>query len=504
MKQFTILGNLKSEAESFEVLKDLNVDALIDEMSQYIEDYDVSSLFLQLPRNQSDIYFRQELLKEIDEGFEAELWEFYRAVKWAQKTKKELRDVENDNSRAHWHLTAAHTYFSALERLVAYIRECEFKSEGWQGFLSMCDELMKTPQYVKNCEKVEKIYQEISGLRYSFRIEGDHVAILPSIVEEDFLGELYKKYPHMFLNPNRIPNLLPGSLESTKLEEKLYTYLRKKYPTVFKNVEAIQKECSNIFHAEIMKFHEEISFYLSYLKFYRYMQSSHYEFCFPEFTETEFSVKDGYDLALAFKNQMEGKTTVSNDYYYSEKERFMIVTGPNQGGKTTFGRSVGQLVYFSLLGFPVPASQAKLPCFEGVLTHFSVEESMESGHGKLKEELTRLSDMMQGEKQRKFVVINELFTSAATFDALEMGHKVIGYFLKQNCYGIYVTHVDELAKEDEQIVSMVAMLHENADRRMTRTYKVVRRPAEGMGYVEPIVEQYGLGYDEIMRRLSHV
>ncbi len=504
MKNFTILGDMREEPEQSELLRDLNLDVLIDEMNRYIDEYDLVSWFTTLPKTREDIRFRQDLLREIDEEFETQLWDFYRSITWSRKIEKDLEEVENTGSRAHWHLLAAHTYFAAMERLVACIEEHRLSGEGWQGVLSMCKELMEQPEYVHHSEKVMKTYEEISALRFSFRVEGDHVAILPEVVEDDFLGDLYKKYPHMFSTPNQIPNLLPGSLESTKLEEKMYLYLRKKHPAAFKNVEMLYMECPDFFDAGIMTFHKELSFYLSYLKFYRYMESNRYEFCFPEFSEQEFSVTNGYDLALAFKNQMEGKQTITNDYYYGEEERFYIVTGPNQGGKTTFARSVGQLVYFSLLGFPVPASQAKLPCFEGVMTHFSIEESMESGRGKLKEELARLSVMMQEEKKNHFVVINELFTSAATYDALEMGHKVIDYFLKQDCYGIYVTHVDELAREDEKIVSMVAMLHEGADRKMSRTYKVIRRQAEGKGYVEPIVEKYGLGYDEIMRRLRHV
>ncbi len=504
MNSFSILGNMRETEDHSELFQDLNIDALVKEMKEGMEDYDVAPLFMRLPKTKRDIIYRQELLQEIDKDFEAELWEFHHAITRAKSTEKDLEEMENKASAAHWHLLAAYTYFSGLERLVSYVERRGMKSQGWQEFARVFREKMQEQDYLRHCERVMNTYQEISKLRYSFRVEGDHVAILSEIVEEDFLGEMAEKYPHMFPSPNNIPNLLPGSLESSKLEERLFQYLRKKNPMVFQNVETFQAECPSFFHTEVLQFHEEISFYLAYFKFYRYMIASGYDFCFPTFTEKEMSVKDGYDLVLAFKNQLQGKVTISNDYYYSEEEQFFIVTGPNQGGKTTFGRSVGQLVYFALLGFPVPASQAKLPCFDGVMTHFSVEESMESGRGKLKEELVRLSSMMQGDERRQFVIINELFTSAATFDALEMGHKVIQYFMERDCYGIYVTHVDELAREDEKIVSMVAQLQENADHRLMRSYKVVRKPAEGKGYVEPIVEQYGLGYDEIMRRLRHV
>ena len=155
-----------------------------------------------------------------------------------------------------------------------------------------------------------------------------------------------------------------------------------------------------------------------------------------------------------------------------------------------------------MMGLPVPAKEATLPLFNGLLTHFSVEESMQSGRGKLKEELVRLSGMMLAEKPRLFVVINELFTSAATYDAYHMGRRVIDHFLAQDCFGIYVTHIEELAEETEQIVSQVASLVEGNVK--IRTFKIRRKKAEGKGYVEPIVEKYGLTYEEIRRRIHHV
>lgn len=504
MSSFSILGNVREGEEWEDIFQDLNLDIFVKEVSEGVEEYDISPYFMCLPKTKEDVLYRQGILRELDEGLETELWEFYHSLTRTQQMEANLEEMGNRSSAAHWHLMAAHTYFSALERLVSYVEASNPKSVGWREFVHVFRKKLEEPGYLYRKEKVDNVYQKISTLRYSFRIEKDHLAVLPLKEETDFLGDMAEKYPHMFPSPNRIPGLLPGSLESTKLEGRIFSYLRKRNFGIFQDMERLQSECPSFFDEDVLRFHKEVSVYLAYLKFYRYMEASGYAFCFPTFTEGEISVTDGYDLVLAYQNQMSGKPTISNDYYYKEKEKFFVVTGPNQGGKTTFGRSVGQLIYFSLLGFPVPAAQARIPYFDGVMTHFSVEESMESGRGKLKEELVRLSDMMKRQRKNQFVIINELFTSAATFDALEMGHRVIQYFIDQGCYGVYVTHVDELAKEDEQIVSMVAQIAEKEDHQMKRSYKVIRKKAEGRGYVEPIVEKYGLGYEDIMRRLRHV
>lgn len=71
--------------------------------------------------------------------------------------------------------------------------------------------------------------------------------------------------------------------------------------------------------------------------------------------------------------------------------------------------------------------------------------------------------MMQQEKRRQFVILNELFTTATTYDAMIMGKKVMAHFIGRDCYGIYVTHIQELAEESESIVSLVAQLEEGEE-----------------------------------------
>lgn len=180
-----------------------------------------------------------------------------------------------------------------------------------------------------------------------------------------------------------------------------------------------------------------------------------------------------YDLALACA----GHKVVSNEMEFGWEERFYVLTGPNQGGKTTYARSLGQLVYFAKMGLDVPAVSAGVYRFTDILTHFSVEESIETGRGKLKEELTRLAPMMafqsggntrhengcseslygenfrgerthgenvccegfggensSGRPGKAFVIMNELFTTAANYDACIMGERVLKHFLTRDCH----------------------------------------------------------------------
>lgn len=501
MGDFSILGRMAEDIPQPlpEFFSDLNLDQLIDEMGNGFEPYDLKEYYYRMPKGKEDILYRQEVLRELDPEMEKNMTAFYRAVKKAQTYEQYEEDTEDGESSAHWHLLAAYTYYAALDEIMAFLETRGQMTAGWDGFYRLCSEQTAQGEYKENHDLVLALYEKLSKIRYTMRIEEDHILILPRIEEEDYVGNLCRRFSHIIETPEPLYNILPGSQHSTELEKHILRYLKKKEPDIFREMVDFQQKVPNIISESILTFHREISFYLSFLKFRHQMERHQYAFSYPEFAENDFRVTGGYDLALAFKNVQEGKRTVANDYYYKEKERFFVVTGPNQGGKTTFGRAAGQLVYFALMGLPVPADKAVLPLFDGLMTHFSVEESTESGRGKLKEELVRLAGMLEGRKKHSFVIINELFTSAATYDALHMGREIMQYFLDDDCYGIYVTHIDKLAEENDHIVSMTASIQGQK----VRTYKVERNKAEGKGYVESIVEKYGLTYDEIIRRLAH-
>lgn len=505
---FSILGKCKElEEERPEFYEDLNLIPLIKEMQELAGEEDLSEFFYRMPDGIEQIRYRQEILQEMDEEMEQKLTDFVNRIRQAKKEEEYIssetgEQITDAASKAHWQLEIAYTYFKAVDELMQFLGNRNLKARGWQEFQEMCKREIGEERVQTYHDAVMELHDKFSKLRYSLRVEGDHVAILLRVDTEDYVKDLCEKYPHIISHPGAMGNLLPGGKSGTPLEQRIFKYLRKKNPKLFHELENFGKKEGQIYQSAVMQFHKEICFYLSVKKFQRHMEYFRYNFCYPAFSDGAFEVTGGYDLALAAKNVKEGKETVANDYYYREKERFFVITGPNQGGKTTFGRAAGQLVYFSMMGLPVPAKEATLPLFNGLLTHFSVEESMQSGRGKLKEELVRLSGMMLAEKPRLFVVINELFTSAATYDAYHMGRRVIDHFLAQDCFGIYVTHIEELAEETEQIVSQVASLVEGNVK--IRTFKIRRKKAEGKGYVEPIVEKYGLTYEEIRRRIHHV
>lgn len=125
---------------------------------------------------------------------------------------------------------------------------------------------------------------------------------------------------------------------------------------------------------------------------------------------------------------------------------------------------------------------------------------MESGQGKLMEELRRLAPIMNKGCERAFVIINELFTTAAHYDGCIMGARVLDYFMKRDCHGVYVTHLRALGEGTKGVVHMAAMLDDSDEHR--RTFKIMRSDAEHRGYAGDIVAKYKLTYTELQECLK--
>lgn len=475
---------------------DLNLDQVIGRVTGSWGDA-IKKLYYYFPADEECETYRREVFADVKRvPVRDALLEFTKQMELWRDARERKKKVREEMQGHVWHIVETSRWCGALEGLAKGLAGEGCRSGGLCLFREYLQEYLDSGEYRELRRGASELYERLCGFRLRLTYEKDLLAVSEERTEGTYETFLRERFPN---HEKELKNPFTAEEGLSILEYEVIKIFRKKHEDFFREAAAFHDAHREYEREKLLLFGEEIKYYLAFAEFRGKMQERGFAFAAPDTdADREMCAVGLYDLALACVNAAEQRAVVSNDVHYSEGERFFVLTGPNQGGKTTFARSLGQLVYFARMGLDVPAASANVPHFGKLLTHFSVEESVETGRGKLKEELVRLAPMMEENETGAFVVINELFTTAANYDACIMGKRVLEYFIGQGCRGIYVTHLKELAEERQGVVSLRAAL----DERKVQTFRILRSEAEDTACAVNQVSKYQLTYSQLKERLS--
>jgi DNA mismatch repair protein MutS len=295
---------------------------------------------------------------------------------------------------------------------------------------------------------------------------------------------------------------LPEFADMDHVEAQIVGLVAKLHPDVFGTLADYCTRHRDYLDPTVGRFDREVQFYLAYLALIGQFRAAGLPFCYPHVAvqSKEIAAEDTFDIALANKLVPDGGAVVTNDFCLAGPERMFVVSGPNNGGKTTFARTFGQLPYLASLGLLVPGRSARLLLPDRIYTHFEKEEDIETLRGKFEDELVRVHEILELATADSVIVMNESFSSTTLNDALFVGTEVVRRILDLGCLGVYVTFVDEIASLGDATVSMVSQIV--AENPAERTFKVRRKPADGLAYAWAIADKYGLTYERLLERIN--
>jgi len=491
-------------AEAPDILRDLNLDQVIAGITAGRDEYALKPFFHAPLLAHDAILYRQEVMADLeDDQIRLPVQEFAAAM---QRMREELGRVAKlyyGLQKHWWFVDAVQLYCGAVGALARALARIEVSSRGLKGLRTYLAEYAATGAFIALGEQAHALKERLAAIQYSLIIRDDSLSVRAFDDEADYsvvVEETFRKFAQGEGKDYRIQFREP--VELNHVEAAALDFVARLNPETFAALEQFARAQSDFVDDTIRRFDREVQFYLSYLDFIRGLEQAGLPFCMPRLSvaEKRIAVRDGFDLALARQLTAAGRPVICNDCTLEGHERIIIVSGPNNGGKTTFARMFGQLHYLARLGCKVPGREALLLLSDAIFTHFEREEKVENLRSKFEEDLLRVHDILHRASERSIVVMNESFSSTSLSDAVFIGRKVMRRMIAKDLICLFVTFIEELAHLSDTTVSMVSTIVPGDP--ASRTYKIVRRVADGRAYAIAVAEKYRLTYEQLRERIG--
>lgn len=236
----------------------------------------------------------------------------------------------------------------------------------------------------------------------------------------------------------------------------------------------------------------------------------------PVFTDEprKADIRNLFDPCFFFKaaaanSEAKGdELVVRNDITMDESGRFFILTGANNGGKTTFVRGTGLCFLLAHTGFYVPAESCTLSLCDFIFTHFPKEEEKGINASRFTTEIKDLKTISDLITENSVLLMNESIQSTTPKECAEIASELVKIFCLIGVRGIFATHITELAYQCSEIAadpdcasvpaSIVADVDEKEGKRL---YRIRRGEPLKMSYASDIFRSFGIDTETVRKRL---
>jgi hypothetical protein len=483
---------------------DLNLDQLIAAIVAERAGYNLDPYF-RVPLTDLDaIRYRHEVMKDIERrAVRSCLDAFAEAMRTMRGHLETASKLRYPRQKQRWFLAAVEVYCEAVERLSDGLVAAEPGSRGLCGFRDYLSAYAKSEAFRMLQAEASSAAAALSSIAYNMLVQDSRIRVRKYGGETDYSADVLATFDRFKQGDTKdYSTEFKRYADMNHVEAAVLEMVARLFPQPFALIATFVASHAGYLDQAIARFDREIQFYIACREAFGRLEKADLGFCYPTVSSGSKAVlaRDAFDAALAFKLVREGKAVITNDFRLSGRERIIIVSGPNQGGKTTFARMFGQLHYLARLGCPVPGSEARLFLFDQLFTHFERGENVEDRRGKLEDDLVRIHAILDRATPDSIVIMNEIFTSTSLKDAVFLSRKIVEEVMTLDALGVCVTFIDELAALGEKTVSMVSTIV--PDNPAERTFKILRRPADGRAYAMAIARKYRLTYDDLAERLA--
>lgn len=405
---------------------------------------------------------------------------------------------------------------SAMNRLMSFFRELPSQEK----YREMANDLSQLQQIFSKTIRSVKI-----GINFTHNMTPDTCGILEVSSDKIYpkgnvLDRLiFKTYQHseQFSGEEHLNTATHD--QSPDMDTALFRELDSYTKEFSRRIAAALKNYRDIFFSDINELEHQLDFYDGAVNLIEYVRARGLEMCRPVLApkeERRLMLKDTFDLCFFrqissadYKSRGE-KLCVTNDIYMDRTARFYMITGANNGGKTTFARGVGICQLLAQTGLYVPGTAAELSPVDHIFTHFPKEEEVGINSSRFTTEIKQLKEICDLITPYSMVIMNESIQSTTPDECLEIAGRHLEILAAAGVRGMYVTHLVGLYTKAQELnekgySSKIGSLVSKADKASgKRLYKISQRPPLKESLAYTVYDNFGARLEDVVKRLGGV
>jgi DNA mismatch repair protein MutS len=327
---------------------------------------------------------------------------------------------------------------SIVEDVPLTIREGGIIKEGYDQELDQLIAISRDgKQWIATLEEKERKKTGINSLKVGFNnVFGYYIEVTKSnthLVPDDYIRK------QTLVNAERYINQELKGYESTVLnaedrrKQREYNLFIEIRENIAKEVKRIQTTASLIADLDAVVSLAEVA--------------ERYNYCCPVVdSEGRIEIKDGRHPVVERMPLPDG--FVPNDIYLDlDKNRFLIITGPNMAGKSTYIRQIALIVILAQMGSFVPAAEAHIGIVDRIFTRIGAADSLTRGQSTFMVEMNEVASILKNASPRSLIILDEVGRGTSTFDGLSIAWATAEYIHDAKHIGartLFATHYHQL------------------------------------------------------------
>lgn len=489
--------------------------------------------------------------KEVIE-YRLDVLEDFRSVPKLSSTVKKTVDIMLENDRKNVYklsnpdsfsmlseaLEAYEAYISCMELLHEFYAENKprLRSRGVIGMFEYFEEQLRDPHFAElkkqTAELRAMLKDRIRSVTVAINLDETLVPVSAGILElskEPYIlkpslldriiyhganfqsGKVIKSVRNKYtgLNTDGEPNL-------NTADKALFDELAAISDSYVQKLCDVLEEYQKITLKDMYSISYQLDFYLGAIDMINLCESAGMKMCRPVISDGATVIKGLFD-PIYFREartynlrakEKDRKPVVLNDISFGKDADFYILTGANNGGKTTFVRAVGICFAMAQAGLYVPAESCTIRPADYIYTHFPKEEQTGINASRFTTEIKQFRTISETITDNSLLFMNESIQSTTPGECVDIAYEMVRIFTSIGVRGIFATHLPELAERIDELnqsgvrsklESLTVLTDEQTGE---RKYKVVKGKPSRTSHARTILDEFGISYEQIAERLK--